>query len=345
MLEDAAIVVFERAPPRKWTASCFVANSAVAPVVFAYEDIHSKGAKRSTEGSHLHLYAMKKGDDLRQDAFVLQIFRIMETTWAEHGLREVSLMPYNALALSPKEGMAAFVPRAKNVATILQEFDGDISQFLKKHCAGSMSAAYDQLCGSTAGYCIATYLLGIGDRHLDNIMITQDILCVHLFPHQRASSLAGPCCANCEKCCRADLADSCRQDGHFFHIDFGFVLGDDPKPGAPSVRVPREVLEVLRQSGRYERFRDLLREAFTLVRRTARLWTALLALASSAGGNGVTPLQNDSDRAIHTVRQRLHLELNDAAAAAEITAEVEQNAAAMLPIIYDKLHQAGLFWH
>lgn len=40
------------------------------------------------------------------------------------------------------------------------------------------------------------------------------------------------------------------------------------------------------------------------------------------------------------VRQRLHLELDDAAAAQEVTAQVEQNATAMLPVIFDKLHQA-----
>jgi phosphatidylinositol 3-kinase len=55
--------------------------------------------------------------------------------------------------------------------------------------------AMDTYVKSCAGYCMVTYLLGVGDRHLDNLLL--------------------------------------HQTGHFFHCDFSFILGEDPKKYLP----------------------------------------------------------------------------------------------------------------
>merc|ERR1719197_432672 len=97
-----------------------------------------------------------------------------------------------------------FVPNAFNVSGILKEYQNSILNFLRHHNpdpstpTGVTDAAMETYSKSTASACVMTYILGIGDRHLDNIMM--------------------------------------QPDGHLLHIDFGFVFGRDPKPLAPKFR-------------------------------------------------------------------------------------------------------------
>ena len=64
-----------------------------------------------------------------------------------------------------------------------------------------LQKAAEAFCRSCAGYCVATYVLGIGDRHSDNIMVTEG--------------------------------------GQLFHIDYGHFLGNfKVKFGVRRERVP-----------------------------------------------------------------------------------------------------------
>ncbi|KAE9385319.1 kinase-like protein, partial [Gymnopus androsaceus JB14] len=132
----------------------------------------------------------KDGDNMRQDQL---------------------LTPYAVLATGPMQGMAQFV-LSKTIAAIVSEY-GNVLSYLRAGYPdegsvgmwGIEPGVIDAFVRSCAGYCVVTYLLGVGDQHLDSLLVAPD--------------------------------------GHFFHVDFGYILGRDPEPFPPAVTVCKEMVD------------------------------------------------------------------------------------------------------
>ncbi len=62
---------------------------------------------------------------------------------------------------------------------MLKDYDSILDFFRKGHPDkeaeyGVAPSVIDTYVKSSAGYCVVTYLLGVGDRHLDNLMLKGD---------------------------------------------------------------------------------------------------------------------------------------------------------------------------
>merc|ERR1740123_2373241 len=104
---------------------------------------------------------------------------------------DMNLMPVPVIATSPDSGFMEFISNQSALAKVLMNNGNDIRRFMRQH-ADDIEESLHRYARSCAGYSITMYLLGIGDRHLDNILL--------------------------------------KHDGRLVHIDFGYVFGDDPHP-------------------------------------------------------------------------------------------------------------------
>ena len=133
----------------------------------------------------------KNGDDLRQDILTLQMIYIMDKIWLENNF-DFKMTPYRVIGTGDQEGYLEYVPNQKTLADIQKVFsfgafsDIVIENYFKNtykndpNFTEKIKEAREIFTKSTAGYCVATYLLGIGDRHPDNIMIKSDGFLLHI---------------------------------------------------------------------------------------------------------------------------------------------------------------------
>uniref|UniRef100_A0A672GZ99 phosphatidylinositol-4,5-bisphosphate 3-kinase n=1 Tax=Salarias fasciatus TaxID=181472 RepID=A0A672GZ99_SALFA len=207
----------------------------------------------------------KNGDDLRQDMLTLQILRLMDLLWKEANL-DLRIVPYGCLATGDRAGLIEVVSSADTIANIqltssnvaaAAAFNKDaLLNWLKERNSGdALDRAIEEFTLSCAGYCVATYVLGIGDRHSDNIMV--------------------------------------RSTGQLFHIDFGHILGNfKSKFGIKRERVPfiltHDFIHVIQQgktgyTEKFGSFRQYCEEAYLVLRKNGNLFITLFALMLTAG--------------------------------------------------------------
>uniref|UniRef100_A0AC11AXF7 Phosphatidylinositol-4-phosphate 3-kinase catalytic subunit type 2 beta n=1 Tax=Ovis aries TaxID=9940 RepID=A0AC11AXF7_SHEEP len=233
---------------------CSYFNSNAVPLKLSFQNVDPLGENIRV--------IFKCGDDLRQDMLTLQMIRIMSKIWVQEGL-DMRMVIFRCFSTGRGRGMVEMIPNSETLRKIQVEHgvtgsfkDRPLADWLQKHNPGedAYEKAVENFIYSCAGCCVATYVLGICDRHNDNIML--------------------------------------KTTGHMFHIDFGRFLGHAQMFGnikrdrAPFV-FTSDMAYVInggdKPSSRFHDFVDLCCQAYNLIRKHTHLFLNLLGLMLSCG--------------------------------------------------------------
>ncbi|CAL6001396.1 5-bisphosphate_3-kinase catalytic subunit alpha/beta/delta [Hexamita inflata] len=264
------------------------------------EDQYVNGLVQST-----YMTMFKTGDDLRQDALVVQAMSVMNNIWLSNSL-QLNMKIYAVVPTGPLEGMIEIVPSSTTLAKITNTYSGAMAAFSKQPIAQwlyqqlnvsdyiktlpkkddakvpdvedkiieigaqqSPKEAYTMgiqyFSTSCAAFAVATYILGIGDRHNDNVMMSNK--------------------------------------GHFFHIDFGHFMGHFKKKYGierekapffytPDMEYVMREYDKLTGGNMYQRFVDISGKAYNLIREKGNLLIVMIKMLVATGIEELSSLEN-----------------------------------------------------
>ena len=185
---------------------------------------------------------MHKQEDVRRDKVIMDVIRLMDIILKQE-LDDMHIVTYNVMPISLTSGVIEIVEcsetlhKINTMDTTLMNYIFDLNedQVIKD--------VRNTFIKSCAAYCVITHLLGIGDRHLHNIMVTDS--------------------------------------GKLFHIDYGFVLGRESKPvKVPTMRLSEGMKNFLggEKSRHHQKFLEICVQIFECLRRHVNLFYSLLNL-------------------------------------------------------------------
>lgn len=277
---------------------CSMFKSALVPLLLTF--------KTTDKSDDRYKVIFKSGDDLRQDQVIVQMIIFLDQMLKKVNL-DLKLTPYRVLATSSNDGFVEFVPNCYTLNHILSQYENDIRKFFGTYWSkpSDLQTVIDTFIKSSAGYSVITYILGIGDRHLDNLLLDKT--------------------------------------GHLFHIDFGYIFGRDPKPFPAKMRVVKEMIVAMGgfDSNGYAQFLSYSCQAFNIFRKNANLILNLLNLMSDSG---IEDFQGDVQKTLFKVQEKFRLDLSDEDAEKYLVQIINESVSAFFPQVLEQFHKIATEW-
>lgn len=186
---------------------------------------------------------LHKKENLRKDQIVTSIIRLADHILKKEENLDLDVISYDVLPTGRNEGLIEVIPDCETLYFIQQKINSSILNYILEHNKNTtINEVRSKFIRSTAFYCVISYLLGIGDRHLDNIMVTKD--------------------------------------GRFFHIDFGYILGEDPVFRNPGIRITPEIVDAIGglSSQYYVQFTDYCTRIYNCLRRNINIFITIIQI-------------------------------------------------------------------
>ena len=287
-----------------------VFSSATTPVKYSLKiSQETQKYNKEKEDNSKYEIIFKSGDDLRQDQLILQIISFMDSILKKSHHQNYEFTTYKVIAMSKNDGIVEFVPNSKTIQDIQKYGDNPIKKYLEKEKNKNVDLdnKLHNFLYSCVAYCVVTYILGIGDRHLENLMV--------------------------------------KNDGKMFHIDFGFILGNDPKFYPPPFKICSEMIQCIKCIGEkdkknyYDIFKNLCINVYLVLRNNARLIVNMFYLMIDSGIE-----QINNEESLNKLHDKFVNELSTEEARNSFLSKLDESVNALFPYLNDKFHAFYQYW-